>query len=221
LSQFPDEGKKKAPGGLVYWVSCRESYVGFAYNKNALASSAVPKSFDELLNPALRDKIGMTLDSTGAKMIGAVAKAKGQNYLRDFTKKLAEQRVRFYSMSGRALLDVLIAGEIAASPVIFRNHALEAVSKKAPVDWRPLDLVPTNAGSPALAGRAPHPHAALLLLDFILSSEGQTIYAKYEYGSPTQDYGFKRWYSEEDLSLSEYEKKHDEWLRILRSMRRS
>jgi iron(III) transport system substrate-binding protein len=221
LEQFPDEVKKKAPGGLVYWVSCRESYVGFAYHKDKIPSSAVPKHFDDLLNPALRDKLGMTLDSTAAKWMGAVSKAKGDSSARAFAKKLGEQRVRFYTMSGRALLDVLLAGEIGGSPVIFRNHALDAMFKKAPIEWRPLDLVPTNAGSPALVARAPHPHAALLFVDFILSVEGQSVFAKYQYGSPTQDYGFKRWYAEEDLALEEYEKKHDDWLRLLRSIPRS
>jgi iron(III) transport system substrate-binding protein len=218
LDQFPDDVKKKAPGGSVYWVSCRESYVGFAYNKKEIPTSDVPKHFEDLLNPTLRDKLGITIDSTGAKWMGAVSKAKGDKFVRTFIKKLGDQHVRFFQMSGRALLDVLIAGEIGASPVIFRNHALQAISKKAPVEWRPLDLVPTNAGSPALAARASHPHAALLFIDFILSPDGQKIFAKYNYGSPTQDYGFKRWYAEEDLSLSEYEKKHDEWLRLLRSI---
>ena len=58
LAQYPDEAKEKADKGLVYWATDRESYIGLAYNTNSVQGNAVPKSFDDLLKPELKDKIG-------------------------------------------------------------------------------------------------------------------------------------------------------------------
>jgi ABC-type glycerol-3-phosphate transport system substrate-binding protein len=46
LDRFPEDGKERADKGLVYWALARESYIGFAYNKNLVPSDAVPKNFD-------------------------------------------------------------------------------------------------------------------------------------------------------------------------------
>jgi hypothetical protein len=54
LAAFPDEAKEKAPKNLVYWTNARESYIGFAYNKNFLNAADMPKNFDGLMKPALR-----------------------------------------------------------------------------------------------------------------------------------------------------------------------
>ena len=43
------------------------------------------------------------------------------------------------------------------------------------------------------------------MADFILGEGGQKILEQYEYGSPTKDYGFKRWYPEQGLTTEQYE----------------
>ena len=53
LATFPDDAKEKAPRNLVYWVTARESYVGFAYNTRFIKGADVAKNFDGLLRPAL------------------------------------------------------------------------------------------------------------------------------------------------------------------------
>ena len=72
LAAFPDDAKEKAPKNLVYWTNARESYIGFAYNKNFLNAADVPKNFDGLLRPALKDNMGLSGDDTGARIIGAM-----------------------------------------------------------------------------------------------------------------------------------------------------
>src|SRR5690348_3459524 len=47
--------------------------------------------------------------------------------------------------------------------------------KGAPVDWKPLQPAFGQAAAIGVARQAPHPHAALLLTEFILSREGQEI----------------------------------------------
>ena len=44
------------------------------------------------------------------------------------------------------------------------------------------------------------------LADFILGPGGQKVLEEYEYGNPTKDYGFKRWYPEQGMSAEQIDK---------------
>lgn len=84
-----------------------------------------------------------------------------------------------------------------------------------------MDLVPTNAGAVSLPISAPHPHAAVLLIDFMLSPEVQTIFEKGQQGSPAKEYGFKRWYPEEGMNSEQYDKASTQWEKLLREIGRN
>src|SRR5262245_46845969 len=88
LASYPAEAKEKADKGLTFWAIFRESYMGFGYNKEQVSVSAVPKGFDGLLHPQLKGKMGITLNESSARMIGAILKIKGE----ELVKKLRAQR---------------------------------------------------------------------------------------------------------------------------------
>ncbi|MEX0804775.1 MAG: extracellular solute-binding protein [Candidatus Binatia bacterium] len=215
-SKYPDHVKEKGPKGLVYWAIDRESHIGLAYNKNSIPANLVPKNYEGLLRPELKGKIGFAGSDTGVTVVGAMLKFKGEEYL----KKLNEQNPAVHNVSGRALLDMVISGEVGVSPTTFRNHVEVSLKAKAPIAWVPMDVVPSNSGSTAVSAHAPHPHAALLLADFILGEGGQKVLDQYEYGSPIKDYGFKRWYPEQGLTTQQYEKLDERWNKALRELAR-
>jgi len=216
LAAFPDDAKEKAPKNLVYWTHTRESYIGFAYNKKFLNAADVPKNFDGLLGPALRDNMGISGDDTGARIIGAMVKAKGDG----FVKKLKEQNLRMHMMAGSALTQLVAAGEIFASPSQFYSATNVAAKRGAPVAWVPMDLVVTNAGGAAVYVNAQRPHAAILFVDFLLGPEGQKLLEDLFFGSAKKDYGFKRWYPEKGAPLSRYEEALEGWHKLLKEVTR-
>ena len=213
-AKFPDNVKEKAPKGLVYWSVDRESHIGLGYNKNVVPPNIAPKNYQGLLRPELKDKIGFAGSDTGVTVVGAMLKFKGEEYI----KKLKTQNPVVHNVSGRALLDFVISGEIGVSPTIFRNHVEVAQKAGAPVEWVPMEVVPNNSGSTGVSLQAPHPHAALLLADFILGEGGQNILEKYEYGNPTKDYGFKRWFPETGLTVDQIDKLEEKWRATLRDL---
>ena len=214
VRNYPQEARKKANQELVYATIARESYVGFAYNKTKLPASAVPKNFDGLLNPELKGRLAIGTGGTAGEIIGAMLKVKGDG----FVKKLKAQEIRLFSMGSSAIRDQIAAGEIEASPIVFQTHALEAAEKGAPVEWLALDLVPVHAGAALLAAHAPHPHAALLMVDFLLGAEGQSVLAKFKYGSASKDYGFKKWYFTAGLSADQLERQATQWEKLVQSI---
>jgi iron(III) transport system substrate-binding protein len=213
LFRYPDQAKEKADKGLTFWTTVRESYLGFGYNKTQLSANAVPKNFEGLLHAELKGKIGITLSESSAKVIGAMIKTKGE----EFVKKLKAQEIKAYTVSSAAMVDLIASGELGASFHIFRNHALVSMERGSAVGWVPMEIVPTNTGGVALAAQPPRPHAALLLVDFLLN-DAPKILDKFQYGHPANDYGFKRWYQDQGRSLQEYEKEAAKWEKLAREI---
>ncbi|HWP22835.1 MAG TPA: extracellular solute-binding protein [Candidatus Binatia bacterium] len=215
-AKYPDNVKEKAPNGLVFWAIDRESHIGLAYNKNSIPAQLAPRNYDGLLRPELKNKIAFAGSDTGVTVVGAMLKFKGEEYV----KKLKAQNPAVHNVSGRALLDMVISGEVGVSPTTFRNHVEVSLKVGAPIEWIPMDVVPANSGSTAVSKNAPHPHAALLLADFILGPGGQKVLEQYEYGNPTKDYGFKRWYPEQGLTAEQIDKLEEKWRNTLRDLTR-
>jgi iron(III) transport system substrate-binding protein len=216
LARYPDEAKTKADGTRVYWTTDREAYLGFGYNTRMIAPAEVPKNFSDLLRPELKGKLALTTESSTSRVIGTMLKYKGD----DFIKRLHGQEVRLFKASSAGFLDLIAAGEIAGSPVTFRNQVNVLKEKRAPLEWAPLDVVPANAGGSAIIAGAPHPHAALLLTDFILGPEGQKIMEQYRYGVAWKETPFKREYPERGMTSTEYEKAEDKWTQLARALTR-
>ena len=215
-AKYPDHVKEKAPKGLVFWTIDRESHIGLAYNKNLVPANLAPRNYQGLLRPELKDKIALAGSDTGVTVVGALLKFKGE----EFVKKLRGQSPAMHNVSGRALLDMVISGEVGVSPSTFRNHVEVSLKAGAPIEWIPMDVVPTNSGSTGVLAKAPHPHAALLLADFILGEGGQKVLEQYEYGNPTKDYGFKRWYPEQGMGAEQIDKLEEKWRTTLRELTR-
>jgi iron(III) transport system substrate-binding protein len=216
VNKLIPDAREEAGKGAVYYATVRESYMGFGYNKNKLPANAVPRNYDDLLKPALKGRMSFVTTDTGSRTVGGMLRTKGEEYL----KRLRAQEITMHSVSGQALNDMIISGEVEASPTIFRNHALVAAEKKAPVAWVPMDIVPASAGSAGLSTQAARPHAAVLFVDFLFSPDGQKILEAYDYGSPAKEYGFKRWYPEKGATIQQLEKDIDRWERGLRDLAR-
>ena len=216
FASYPEDAKEKGERGLYFWAIARESYIGFAYNTKLLPKSAVPKNYEGLLHPALKARMGVSVSDPAYKVIGAMISTRGV----ELVKKLKAQEIALHTIIPPALLDLIASGEVLASPAIFRNHTLNAIAKGAPVDWVPMDIVPTNVGGAAIAVQPPHPHAALLLADYLLGPEGQAVLEKYEYGSAAKNLGFKRWRPDHGIATDKYEKQLEGWETLLKEISR-
>ena len=216
LGKYPAHAREDAGKGMVYWAIDRETYMGVGYNTNLISASAVPKNYADLLKTELKGKIGFVSNETGTRTLGAILKVKGE----EFVKKLKAQEISLYSISGRAMADLVMSGEVPLSPTVFRDHAIEAKTKGAPIDWVAMDVVPTNAGGVSLIAQAPHVHAAVLLTDFLLSPDAAKILGDLEYGSPFKAVPYKLWYPETGMSTAQYDKAAEHWDKLLREIGR-
>ena len=212
LAEYPEAAKQKSPNGLTLWTTDRESYIGVGYNTNVLPAGDVPKNFDDLLKPALKGKLAISNDDVAARMVGGMIKAKGE----PFVRKLKDQDVKVHALNGPGFNELIVSGEVPISFTAIHSNIGHAAEKGGPVAWVPMDLVPAISGGVALFSHAQHPYGALLLVDFLLSPEGQKMLIEtFKHGSATKDYGFKRWYPEEGLTTSQYDQTMDKWQKLV------
>jgi iron(III) transport system substrate-binding protein len=166
------------------WTSTRISYFSIAYNTRLVPPAEAPRTYDDLLDPRWRGKLAWRVGtSSGAPLfITTLRLARGEEKAAEFLRQLAAQKVvNFGSGSARTLVDRVIAGELPIALNIFAHHPLISKAKGAPVDSRLMDPVPSTAGTMVIPKGVRHPHAALLLADFILSKEAQQILANADY----------------------------------------
>jgi iron(III) transport system substrate-binding protein len=170
--------------GGRHWISVRESYTGIGFNTSKISPTEAPHSYDDLLDPKWKGRMAVsgTLGTAG-NWIGAMVVTHGA----DFVQKLGRQDIRVYQIAGRALANLMIAGEVALSPTIYQSHVAASRAQGAPLAWNVPGPVPVTDTSAALAAKAPHPHAAMLFIDFLLSREAQLMYRDLGYLSSRKD----------------------------------
>jgi ABC-type Fe3+ transport system substrate-binding protein len=179
LAEYP--AAYRDPNGNL--APTRLSYFGIAYNTRQVSADRVPKTYEDLLDPRWKGRMAWPYATTGRYLfLINLRLAWGEDKAMAYFKKLAEQRIiNFASGSARTLVDRVIAGEYPIALNIYAHHPLISAAKGAPVNTQLIDPVPSVAGTISVVKDAPHPHAAMLLLDFILSREGQKILSDADY----------------------------------------
>ena len=176
LAPFYSPSSKDIPPEIIpahrHYVPTRISLYVLAYNTKLVQPNEVPNSYEDLLNPKWEGRLA--LEAADVAWFAAVVKAMGEEKGLAYFRKLAAMKPTV--RSGHTLTAELVAaGEIAMVPDAHIQGVVRLKNRGAPIEWKPL---PPAFGQPSSVGvvrRAPHPHAALLFADFILSKEGQEI----------------------------------------------
>ena len=164
------------PKGM--WASTRISYYGAAYNTRLVLPAQMPKTYEALLDPRWNGKMAWRIgtDSGSDLFITNLRLAWGEDKALAYLQKLKKQNIiNFGAGSARTLVDRVIAADYPIALNIFAHHPLISKAKGAPVNAQLMDPVPSTTATMSVVKGARHPHAAMLLADFILSAEGQEI----------------------------------------------
>lgn len=172
----------KDPAGN--WFSIHSGTLGFMVNVDALKGKPVPKSWADLLKPEYKGLVGY-LDPASAFVgyVGAVAvnDARGgklDNFAPaiDYFKALQKNKPIVPKQTSYARV---LSGEIA----ILLDYDFNAYRAKYKDGANVQFVIPAEGTVVApyvmsLVNKAPHPAEAKKVLDFVLSDEGQAIWAK-------------------------------------------
>ena len=145
----------------------------FLFNTQMVRDKA-PQSFDDLLDPRWKDKLGM--DTTDYDWLASLIDFYGRSKALEYAGKLAKQKLNF--RRGPTLLAQLaVAGEFPVVIDAFPEEIMQMKNARAPADFifsEPFVPVKTPT-TISISSGALHLHAAALFVDFLLSKPGQDI----------------------------------------------
>lgn len=163
------------------WVGDRFNVIAAGYNTNLVRKEDVPKSYTDLLDPRWRGRLGIEADD--AVWFGALANAMGEAETVDLFRAI----MRINGMSVRKghtlLANLVISGEVPFALTLYHYKAKQLKRDGAPLEWYVLPPGFARFLGLGVLRRAPHPHAAVLFMDFMLY-EAQQLLVKRDF-TPT------------------------------------
>lgn len=144
------------------------------YNTGLVAKKDIPRTYEDLLDPKWRGKLGMDADEVEwfLVLLHLWGKERAVHYLQALMKQKPILR-RGHTLQTQ----LLAAGEFPVAVNLFGYRVLEFQERGASVDIIHADPVVVQMNYLMLAGKAPHPHAGMLFIDYVLSQEGQALVA--------------------------------------------
>ncbi len=145
------------------------------YNTKLVPPAQAPAAYRDLLDPRWKNQMAMDYEGYDwlAGMLDIVGEAKGL----EFARTIARQGVRL--QRGHTLLTQLMAAGEFKLIVDGYSYQMQAFKEKGvPVDYIVTDpMILKEPSGIWILRRAPHPHAAALLVDLLFSREVQLIFA--------------------------------------------
>jgi iron(III) transport system substrate-binding protein len=166
-----------APGSVERgrpWVRSRLSIFVAAYNTNAVKLGQMPKTYDDLLTMKWNGSIG--IEAGDANWLMSLSDALGEARAVKLLRDIAARR-GFNPRIGHTLMANLIAsGEVPFAITIYTEAVGRLKRSGAPIEMLYLSPVIAMDNCAGVLKRAPHPYAAVLFLDHLLS-DGQKYMA--------------------------------------------
>ena len=156
------------------WAPDRLNLLVYAYNTNALKRTDLPRTWAELTDAKWKGRIGT--ESTNVEWFETLVEAIGEEPGLELFRRLGENGVAVRTghthSTGR-----VIAGEIPVFLGVYSHDVDRMKEKGAPVDWFMLPPAIVLPSAVAMSRRAPHPNAAALFYDYMLT-DGQKLYTE-------------------------------------------
>ncbi|MBF9033268.1 extracellular solute-binding protein [Rhodobacterales bacterium HKCCE2091] len=172
----------KDPEG--HWHALNFYFLTAVHNTDLLSAEDAPQTYQDLLDERWRGNMVWPVDATpvGAPgLIGNILLTMGEEDGMAYLQQLAGQGIVNMAASQRAVLDRVILGDFPIGLMCFNHHVAISQAQGAPIDWIRMEPVMASASLLGLVRNGPNPNAGRLLVDFILSREGQEVLASTGY----------------------------------------
>lgn len=178
-----DDQWKSSPQG--YWTRTYVSLVGVMYNTNLVPEDARPTSLDDILDPRWKGRLAIVspfLNSLTLSWYAALVDDWGREETYRFAKALAAQQPRMFN-GGLPVSQGVNTGEFPIA-LGFISHvwAVGGGPENSAMQLVPESTMYASGGAAvAVMENAPHPNAARLLADYMMSLDGAEINAELGY----------------------------------------
>jgi iron(III) transport system substrate-binding protein len=161
------------------WAATLLSVWVQAYNTKLVSKESLPKTYEDLLDPQWRGKLGIEAKDQDwfASVVDVMGGGEaGLGFFRD----LATGNGVSVRLGHTLLTNMVISGEVPLALTIYNYMPEQAKKKGAPIDWFALEPAIARSNAIGVARRAPHPNAALMFYEYMLG-EGQQYLVGMDY----------------------------------------
>jgi iron(III) transport system substrate-binding protein len=156
------------------WFGDRANLWVTGYNTSKVKREELPAAIEGFADPKWKGRL--SIEATDNDWMYGLVNFMGEQRGLDFFRRLAALKPEM--RKGHILVAQLVAaGELPVCLTIYSGNADSIKAKGGPIDWAVVEPLVGRPQAVALAANAPHPHAALLFADFLLSPEGQKLLA--------------------------------------------
>ena len=151
-----------------------------AYNTGLVKKSELPKTYQDLLDPKWKGKLGIEGkdDDWFATVVHQLGgEEKGIAYFR----KLVETNGISVRKGHTLLNNMVISGEVPLALTVYNYMPQQAKSKGAPIDWFAIEPAIARSNAIGVSAKAKHPAAALLFYEYLLGPDGQKALTSIDY----------------------------------------
>lgn len=148
------------------------------YNTNLVKPADLPKSYEDLLKPYWKGKLAV--EAYGYPWYGTLASLMGEAKTRALFQKIVATNGITVRKGHTLLANLVAAGEIPMALNVYSWNAAPLKKEGAPLANDFIQPLIAFEGSIGIMRKAPHPYAALLFYDYLLT-DGQKIVAEEDY----------------------------------------
>ena len=154
------------------WAATLLSVWVQAYNTNLIKKADLPKTYQDLLDPKWKGKLG--IETKNQDWFASVVELNGggDKGLKFFQDLVARNGIS--PRSGHTLLtNMVVSGEVPLALTVYNYMPEQARKKGAPIDWFAIEPAVARSNAVGVARLAPHPAAALLFHEYMLTDAQQ------------------------------------------------
>ena len=160
------------------WIGDRVQIFTAAYNTRLVKKDELPKTYEDLTNPKWKGKLGIEADDHDwfSAVVSSMGEEKGLKLFREIVAKNGLSVRKGHTL----LANLVVSGEVPLALTTYLYKVLQFKASGAPIDYLVLPPEIARAQGTGMARKAPHPYAAVLFIDFLLS-DAQAILAQRDF----------------------------------------
>jgi iron(III) transport system substrate-binding protein len=155
------------------WTGTRYNVFVAAYNTKLVKKDELPQSYDELVDPKWKGRLGIEADDSDwfGAVIEALGEARGLKLFRDMVAANGISVRKGHTL----LANLVTSGEVPFALTAYTYRVVQLKNKGAPVDWFAIPPTIARMEGAGVAKRAPHPNAAILFFEFMLTDAQELL----------------------------------------------
>jgi iron(III) transport system substrate-binding protein len=158
------------------WAATLLSVWVQAYNTNLIKKEDLPKTYADLLDPKWKGKLGLEAKNQDwfSTVVGIMGGGdKGMQYFKDLVARNGISPRKGHTL----LTNMVVSGEVPMALTVYNYMPEQAKKKGAPIDWFALQPAVARSNAIGVARNAPHPAAAVLFHEYMLTDAQQRMTA--------------------------------------------